>query len=82
MADGPQKLPKWQATANVVPNCPQQISCQTKSFFRAIFFICNSSFQMYNTDIKSKKERVKYVERLLWCGGSLAGYLSPLWRAL
>jgi hypothetical protein len=32
MAEIARKLPKWQAAANPVPNCSQQISCQTKIF--------------------------------------------------
>jgi hypothetical protein len=34
MAGGAAKLPKWQARANLVPNRPQQISCQMKIFDR------------------------------------------------
>jgi hypothetical protein len=90
-----KKLPKWQAGRPNCQNGSHSKSCAktyaklaaansvpNKIIFPPIFFIGHSSIELYNTDIKSKKERVKDVERLLWCGCAVSGHLLPLWRAL
>ncbi len=54
MAGRGRRLPKWQATANVVPNSAQQIPCQKNFLFFLIFFICIDDTTMYN----QSKERL------------------------
>lgn len=44
MAGGPRKLPKWQASANGMPNDATANTVPNNIFFRQIFFICFSSF--------------------------------------
>ena len=60
MAGGAAKLPKWQARANLVPNRPQQISCQTKIFDRGKLHQDFSYFFFFdNADMYGRTKETK-----------------------